>query len=232
MGKFTKWTRQNSWFLILLIAAIIVTLEIFRWDSGGVLAERIVAWATILLAIATVALATVTVNEGRKARKEQRDREDRERKERLLNEIRDWANVINSKVLLFVAESFLTDGVPTTPADVTASQRFLKHSANLGLEGTNLEYFTITVKEFSQELIISIDHLKPLITQVVQQTQKLGRLTVEILKVKQQGGSTLKEEKEYSTVVNQTFSSLDALRAAIDVVGNKVAKDKTTLLKK
>lgn len=223
MKHCSKWITRNGWFLVLLIAAIIITLEIFRFDKEGALTDRIIAWATILLAIATVLLAKVTVNEGGKSRKDLLDKEVRDRNERLLNEIKDWAHELNSKVFLFDSE-VLSDEIPMYNFQMPLLKRYLKYFSNLELENVNIEYFKHTSQYLSESLLQSIIKTETEILSVKNKIKEDAKLLSEVI----ENRANTSDKIEFASGIT---ANNDSFRSKIKGLTSEIAKAKIAILK-
>ena len=212
------------WSFIFLVGVIVSVSKVYPSIEGTL---------GSLATIAAAALAGVAINENRLLRKLNRQddlaREERDRKERLLNEIREWADKLNSKCCMIDTEAN-TINQPDDKFFKALFRIYLKYISELTSETPNIEYFKNISLYFSESLQQSIN-----------KTEK----EIDILKNKitrdarSFGGFALKTEDKKGNITPETFeeifTELDKIiatfRSQIKELSSEVAKAKLALLK-
>jgi hypothetical protein len=246
------WRAFPALVVIMLIAVFIAGKE--------AVAEALVAWGTIVLAYATFMLvkenrdqevrnrtAQLEMEERyRKAeaekedryRKDQREREDRERKERLLNEIKDWVDDINMKVILIGNDPINKANSLDSMNDIKIGKVYLTLALSLINERINVKYFQSLGNEISIELGNIISKLDLDISNLADKLKKMSlRLhglpaDIPLSKiVKQSLADVPVSDMEIDNISSELVEYATILNLSIIEILSEVAKAKLALLK-
>lgn len=133
--------RVGIAFIILSLAFIFGLWKVANLN----LADVLVAWGTLLLAVATFSLIVNSNKQEKQRRKDEANKNNRDRKERYLNEIIQWANDVNSR---------LYDIGILTGIRYTEERNILFILAGLGVKGKYIK--TIAAYIFGNPLTDSI----------------------------------------------------------------------------
>ena len=107
MIDFSIFKRWQVWLTITVSLIVILGITWFLTGSSGFPAafpSALVAWGTLMLAIATIMMVISSRTQESQRRKDELAKEKRDRKESILNEIRDWIFSIKAITLEPITE--------------------------------------------------------------------------------------------------------------------------------
>lgn len=143
--------------LPILLVILGIMYPISRFDD---LSSSLVAWGTLMLAIATFTLVQHSREQEKQRRRSELAKEERDKNEKLLNEIVDWATVISSWRLEYRRIFTEVVKIPDTKESIRfVYAHILEVESNFeGLEGRNI-YACAIAEKFEQSLQMLISDM-------------------------------------------------------------------------
>lgn len=200
----------------------------------NVLADWVVAFGTVLLAIATFtsifalrehekSSMEAAIDREERYRVEQREREERDRKGLLLGELYNWASIINTK-----CSEFRIYMLKTKNSDIEADKLLAFSSDNLRLELTNAVYFIKIAEGLSDSLKQKVTNLNKELISLISSFVNTNEWCND--NVDDNGNFKGENKSELTPLLNDIWEKEDILKKTINDLFTEIAKTKIELL--